>query len=117
MSRAEASDPIVRQGVLRDETARVDYYTTAPSPTQWAAVGVLIRNDASDSKSITRQMIVGTGQDEASAVADLAARFAKNQRDYVRRASTLERARKDAARLDRRAAHPEPDINPDRGAR
>jgi hypothetical protein len=85
-------DHVISQGTLRNGSARVDYYTTMPTPSQWIAVGVMTKSDAEQQPAHRRRkLIVGSGTSEVSAISDLNKHFAdvlKELRavDAVRRA-------------------------------
>jgi hypothetical protein len=69
-------DHVISQGTLRNGSARVDYYTTMPTPSQWIAVGVMTKSDADEQPAHRRRkLIVGSGTSEVSAISDLNAHF------------------------------------------
>jgi hypothetical protein len=75
MTRTRDSEHVISQGTFRDGSARVDYYTTTPAPSQWIAVGVLMFGNASAVVDHRRRLIVGSGTSERQAVADLRSQF------------------------------------------
>jgi hypothetical protein len=75
MARTQNCDHVVSQGILRKGSARVDYYTTTPAPSQWIAVGVLFISSIHDGDDEQRSLIVGNGTTERQAIADLNNQF------------------------------------------
>ncbi len=74
MKHPSNCDHVVSEGTLENGSARVDYYTTSPAPSQWTAVGVLIRH-TSAGRAMHRQLLVGNGRTEKSAIGDLSSKF------------------------------------------
>jgi hypothetical protein len=75
MRRTRDSEHVVSQGIFRDGSARVDYYTATPAPSQWIAVGVLMFGDTNVTTDRRRRLIVGSGTSERQAVTDLKSQF------------------------------------------
>jgi hypothetical protein len=81
MARTRDCDHVVSQGTLRKGSARVDYYTTTPAPSQWIAVGVLFISSIHDGDDEQRSLIVGNGTTERQAIADLNNQFGETLAD------------------------------------
>lgn len=77
MRHASEREDAVSKGSLSNGAARVDYYITVPSPSQCIAVGVVMWHGADERARRPRRMLVGKGDNEASAVADLCDRFTR----------------------------------------
>ena len=107
MKRNSDRDHVVSQGRLSRGSWCVDYYTTAPTPTQWIAVGVLKCCATGDDVYRPRKMIVGKGRNERDSVDDLDKRFeAFRHRDEARTSPLQRRLREREAELNRPAIEP-----------
>lgn len=68
-------DHIVSEGSLRSGPARLNYYTTTPSPSQWVAIGVVSTLPGRPKPSPGRRLLVGNGDSELGAMLDLQSQF------------------------------------------
>jgi hypothetical protein len=91
-----------RWHVLRIGEREVRYYLVQPSPERWSAVGVLYaRVDGSVPRAC--RMLVGNGQTEHDAVADLVTRA---RRSMIATGNTIGSATEEAARAVASARRP-----------
>lgn len=84
MVRPQDCDHVISQGSLRRGSARVDYYTTTPAPSQWIAVGVLLLDQSQEHPDDTKRLLVGNGTNERQAITNLEYRFSRTLESLVR---------------------------------
>lgn len=61
----------VHTGVLGYGCAVAEYYTSQPAPTQWLAIGVVSIHSEDRRGGRAKQLLVGTGRTESTAVGSL----------------------------------------------